>query len=90
MVDLARVKIKLGEHTEAMKYFDEALDVRTMTLGPEHPLTASLHYEIGQLAFQVGDCEHGERSLDNFIQLRKRKGQENDFLVGNAFFTLGT
>eukprot|EP00957_Ditylum_brightwellii_P186042 14164778-Ditylum_brightwellii.AAC.1 len=72
-----------------MKYFDRAFDAHTMTLGPEHPLMALLHYKIGDIAFQVGDCEHGERSLDNFIQLCKGKRQENNFLVRNVFITLG-
>eukprot|EP00957_Ditylum_brightwellii_P082460 6269731-Ditylum_brightwellii.AAC.1 len=48
------------------------------------------HYKIEQFTFQVGGCEHGERSLDNFIQLHTLKGQENNVLVRNSFITLGT
>jgi len=49
----------------------------------------SLQYEMGVLAFQMGERERGEECFRQFIRIRKAKGSEMDEGVANALFVLG-
>lgn len=90
LIDLARTKDRLGEYAEAMSSFEEALNLYEKALNHDDDRIASLQYEMGVLAFQMGDRERGEACFRHFIHIRKAKGNELDEGVANALFVLGS
>ena len=95
LIDLARTKYRLGEYAESMIFFEEALALYERTLDHDDDRIANLQYEMGVLAFQMGDREQGEACFRHFIRIRKMKGTngENGHLdegVANALFVLGS
>eukprot|EP00804_Cyclotella_cryptica_P023197 CCRYP_000397-RA/>CCRYP_000397-RA protein AED:0.07 eAED:0.07 QI:161/1/1/1/0.66/0.5/4/1180/1012 len=90
LIDLARTKDRLGEYRESMNVFEEALSLYEHSLEHDDDRIASLQYEMGVLAFQIGDRERGEACFRQFIRIRKSKGSDLDEGVANALFVLGS
>ena len=90
LIDLARTKDRLGEYRESMAIFEEALSLYEHTLDHDDDRVASLQYEMGVLAFQIGDRGRGEACFKQFIRIRKSKGNDLDEGVANALFVLGS
>jgi tetratricopeptide (TPR) repeat protein len=90
LIDLARTKDRLGEYGESMNFFEESLMLYERALDHDDDRIASLQYEMGVLAFQMGDRERGESCFRHFIRIRKSKGREMDEGVANALFVLGS
>ncbi|KAL3777525.1 hypothetical protein ACHAWO_005509 [Cyclotella atomus] len=90
LIDLARTKDRLGEYRESMSTFEEALSLYERSLDHDDDRVASLQYEMGVLAFQIGDRVRGEACFKNFIRIRKSKGSDLDEGVANALFVLGS
>jgi tetratricopeptide (TPR) repeat protein len=90
LIDLARTKDRLGEHRDSMNIFEEALSSYERSLGHDDDRIASLQYEMGVLAFQIGDRDRGEACFRQFIHIRKSKGSDLDEGVANALFVLGS
>ena len=64
-------------------FYENALD-------QDDELIASLQYEMGVLAFQMGERTRGELCFRQFIRIRKTKGNRIDEGVANALFVLGS
>jgi kinesin family protein 4/21/27 len=90
LIDLARTKDRLGDYTESMNFFEEALSIYEHSLDYDDDRIASLQYEMGVLAFQMGDRDRGEECFRQFIRIRKSKGSNMDEGVANALFVLGS
>ena len=90
LIDLARTKDRLGEYRDSMSSFEEALSLYERLLDHDDDRIASLQYEMGVLAFQIGDRERGEACFRQFIRIRKSKGSDLDEGVANALFVLGS
>ncbi len=90
LIDLARTKDRLGDYSESMNFFEEALSIYEHTLDYDDDRIASLQYEMGVLAFQMGDRDRGEECFRQFIKIRKSKGSNMDEGVANALFVLGS
>lgn len=90
LIDLARTKDRLGDYTESMNFFEEALSLYEHSLCNDDDRVASLQYEMGVLAFQMGDRLRGEECFQQFIRIRKSKGNNMDEGVANALFVLGS
>jgi len=90
LIDLARTKDRLGDYTESMNFFEEALSIYEHSLDYDDDRIASLLYEMGVLAFQMGDRDRGEECFRQFIRIRKSKGSSMDEGVANALFVLGS
>ena len=90
LIDLARTKDRLGEYSDSMNFFEEALALYEHSLANDDDRIASLQYEMGVLAFQMGDRERGEGCFRHFIRIRKSKGSDLDEGVANALFVLGS
>ena len=90
LIDLARTKDRLGEYIESMNFFEEALRFYENALDQDDELIASLQYEMGVLAFQMGERTRGELCFRQFIRIRKTKGNRIDEGVANALFVLGS
>jgi tetratricopeptide (TPR) repeat protein len=90
LIDLARTKDRLGEYDESMNFFEEALGLYGRTLDHDDDRIASLQYEMGVLAFQMGERVRGEQCFRHFIRIRKSKGSRMDEGVANALFVLGS
>ena len=90
LIDLARTKDRLGEYRDSMSTFEEALSLYERSLDHDDDRIASLQYEMGVLAFQIGDRERGEACFRQFIRIRKSKGSDLDEGVANALFVLGS
>ncbi|KAL7545548.1 hypothetical protein ACHAWF_008898 [Thalassiosira exigua] len=91
LIDLARTKDRLGEYSESMNFFEEALGLYYHTLDHDDDRIASLQYEMGVLAFQMGERDRGEDCFRHFIRIRKSKGNaQMDEGVANALFVLGS
>jgi kinesin family protein 4/21/27 len=90
LIDLARTKDRLGDYGESMNFFEEALSIYEHSLDYDDDRIASLQYEMGVLAFQMGDRDRGEECFRQFIRIRKSKGSNMDEGVANALFVLGS
>ncbi|KAL7484050.1 hypothetical protein ACHAW6_009695 [Cyclotella cf. meneghiniana] len=90
LIDLARTKDRLGEYRDSMNIFEEALSLYEHSLEHDDDRIASLQYEMGVLAFQIGDRDRGEACFRQFIRIRKSKGNDLDEGVANALFVLGS
>lgn len=90
LIDLARTKDRLGEYSESMNFFEEALTLYEHALDHDDDRIASLQYEMGVLAFQMGERDRGEDCFRHFIRIRKSKGTGMDEGVANALFVLGS
>ena len=90
LIDLARTKDRLGEYAESMNFFEEALGLYQHSLDHDDDRIASLQYEMGVLAFQMGERDRGEDCFRQFIRIRKSKGSSMDEGVANALFVLGS
>ncbi|KAL7491325.1 hypothetical protein ACHAWT_000857 [Skeletonema menzelii] len=90
LIDLARTKDRLGDYCESMNFFEEALSIYERSLDYDDDRIASLQYEMGVLAFQMGDRDRGEECFRQFIRIRKSKGNNMDEGVANALFVLGS
>jgi tetratricopeptide (TPR) repeat protein len=90
LIDLARTKDRLGDYTESMNFFEKALSIYEHSLDYDDDRIASLQYEMGVLAFQMGDRDRGEECFRQFIRIRKSKGSNMDEGVANALFVLGS
>mmetsp|Transcript_5575 Transcript_5575/g.9477 ORF Transcript_5575/g.9477 Transcript_5575/m.9477 type:complete len:992 (+) Transcript_5575:43-3018(+) len=90
LIDLARTKDRLGDYGESMNFFEEALSIYEHSLDYDDDRIASLQYEMGVLAFQMGDRDRGEECFRQFIKIRKSKGSNMDEGVANALFVLGS
>mmetsp|Transcript_24424 Transcript_24424/g.54664 ORF Transcript_24424/g.54664 Transcript_24424/m.54664 type:complete len:1002 (+) Transcript_24424:261-3266(+) len=90
LIDLARTKDRLGEYQGSMNFFEEALSLYEHSLDYDDDRIASLQYEMGVLAFQMGERERGEECFRQFIRIRKAKGSKMDEGVANALFVLGS
>jgi tetratricopeptide (TPR) repeat protein len=90
LIDLARTKDRLGEYDESMNFFEEALGFYGRSLNQDDDRIASLQYEMGVLAFQMGERVRGEQCFRHFIRIRKSKGSKMDEGVANALFVLGS
>ena len=90
LIDLARTKDRLGDYTESMNFFEEALNIFEHSMDYDDDRIASLQYEMGVLAFQMGDRDRGEECFRQFIRIRKSKGSSMDEGVANALFVLGS
>lgn len=90
LIDLARTKDRLGEYRDSMSIFEEALSLYENSLDHDDDRVASLQYEMGVLAFQIGDRDRGEACFRQFIRIRKSKGSDLDEGVANALFVLGS
>ncbi len=90
LIDLARTKDRLGDYSESMNFFEEALSIYEHSLDYDDDRIASLQYEMGVLAFQMGDRDRGEECFRQFIKIRKSKGSNMDEGVANALFVLGS
>jgi len=90
LIDLARTKDRLGEYAESMNFFEEALGLYEHSLDRDDDRIASLQYEMGVLAFQMGERDRGEECFRHFIRIRKCKGSSMDEGVANALFVLGS
>lgn len=90
LIDLARTKDRLGDYIESMNFFEEALNIYEHSLDYDDDRIASLQYEMGVLAFQMGDRDRGEECFRQFIRIRKSKGSNMDEGVANALFVLGS
>lgn len=90
LIDLARTKDRLGEYDESMNFFEEALSLYGRSLDHDDDRIASLQYEMGVLAFQMGERVRGEECFRHFIRIRKSKGSRMDEGVANALFVLGS
>lgn len=90
LIDLARTKDRLGDYGESMNFFEEALSIYEHSLDYDDDRIASLQYEMGVLAFQMGERDRGEECFRQFIRIRKSKGSNMDEGVANALFVLGS
>eukprot|EP00578_Thalassiosira_sp_NH16_P016541 CAMPEP_0181108648 /NCGR_PEP_ID=MMETSP1071-20121207/17742_1 /TAXON_ID=35127 /ORGANISM="Thalassiosira sp., Strain NH16" /LENGTH=1002 /DNA_ID=CAMNT_0023192265 /DNA_START=14 /DNA_END=3022 /DNA_ORIENTATION=+ len=90
LIDLARTKDRLGEYAESMTFFEQALALYGHALDHDDDRIASLQYEMGVLAFQMGERDRGEECFRHFIRIRKSKGSSMDEGVANALFVLGS
>lgn len=89
LLKLGGVKAKMGDHDEALTYFEQVLDIWSMRLDADDLRMAQVHFQIAMSAFGHGDDQKGVESLEEFVRIRQLKGDGNDPEVANALYNLG-
>lgn len=61
LYNLAAIHRAQRKAEEAMRSFELALDIRRQQLGPNHPLTAEVHFALAGLRIARGDLQRGQQ-----------------------------
>lgn len=89
LMKLGGVKAKMGDHDEALAYFEQVIDIWSMRLDADDLRMAQVHFQKAMSAFGHGDDQKGVESLEEFVRIRQLKGDGNDPEVANALYNLG-
>jgi len=63
---------KLGQYVEAIHCFDQALEMQTKLLGPDHLTVANTMHNLGSVEMEVNDLERAEHHLVDAMAITKR------------------
>jgi len=91
LFSLGTAKERLGEFTQAKKYFHEALKIlKSLYKGDEHFLISSVYHGLAKTAFHENDYIHSQELFEKALAINRRfYGNDDHFTIGRDIHWLG-
>ncbi|MBM3737443.1 MAG: tetratricopeptide repeat protein, partial [Acidobacteria bacterium] len=70
--NLANILRDLGEHAEARKQIELALESDLRQFGPDHPNVATRHNNLATILYFLGDFPGALREIDQALAIRRK------------------
>lgn len=84
LATMAVIESELGNHADAMKHADGAVEVAGTSLGEQHPELGTMHIERGLVELGRGELDRARADFDRAMVLRTATLGADDAEVGRA------
>lgn len=86
---LGNLYLQVDRFEDAQIHLEEALKVRMLEFGEDHPETAIIHQDLGRLFMKFDDLDEAEEHYEKCVKIRVDNFDKNHPDLGSAYFDLG-
>ncbi|HYU15523.1 MAG TPA: tetratricopeptide repeat-containing protein kinase family protein, partial [Candidatus Acidoferrum sp.] len=81
--------VNLGLVHQGLEMYQRSVEIFTLELGPEHPLTTRVLQSTAHMRAELGDVDGALKLLANVLSSRRRVLDPHDMALGIAYWTMG-
>ncbi|CAF3710860.1 unnamed protein product, partial [Didymodactylos carnosus] len=78
-----------GEHTQALKHYEQALEIQLKTLGPNHPNVATTYSNIGAVHNDQGEYSQALKYFQQTLEIELKTLEPNHPSVATTYNNIG-
>ncbi|CAF1033033.1 unnamed protein product [Rotaria sordida] len=86
---LGRAYAEMGEYSKALSSFEQSLEIRKITLPPNHPDLASSYNGIGMVYDKIGEYSKALSSYERSLEIRKIALPPNHPDLASSYLNIG-